>query len=102
MHDLIELVTARKSISTGKHLKPHQCLFVGVINVVDNTVKSPETVRDRILQAAKHVPVNQLGTTDDCDFSPFGDDVVQARDTDLVKIAARVEGTALALQTIGI
>ncbi len=83
-------------------LRPDQRVFVGVIDVIDNKVESEELVKDRVLQAAKYIPVDQLGTTDDCGFSPFGDDVVQARDIAFSKIAARVKGTALASQELGV
>ena len=53
-------------------------------------------MRDRILEAARYIPVEQLGTTDDCGFSPFCDDTSTTRDTAFAKIRARVEGTALA------
>ena len=53
-------------------------------------------MRDRILEAAAHVPVDQLGTTDDCGYSPFSDDTSTSRDTAFAKIRARVEGNALA------
>ncbi len=86
----------------GEHLKPTQRVFVGVIDVIDNAVETAQTVRDRVLQASKYIPAAQLGTTDDCGFSPFGDDVVMARDVAFAKITARVEGTALAAQTMGL
>jgi len=53
-------------------------------------------VCDRILAAARYIPLDQLGTTDDCGFAPFCDDVSTSRDTAFAKIRARVEGTALA------
>ncbi len=86
--------------TVAKHLNPGQRVFVGVTNVIDNNVETPAIVKDRVLQAARHIPVDQLGTTDDCGFSPFGDDVAQARDIAFAKIAARVEGTALAAREI--
>ncbi len=86
--------------TVAKHLKSDQRVFIGVINVIDNNVETPEIVKERILQAVKHIPVDQLGTTDDCGFSPFGDDVAQARDIAFAKIAARVEGTALAVHEL--
>lgn len=85
-----------------QHLRPHQRVFVGVIDVIDENVESPETVRDRVLQAADYIPLNQLGTTDDCGFSPFGDDVVTARDTAFAKITARIQGTELAAKKLGL
>jgi hypothetical protein len=53
-----------------------------------------------VLAAAKHIPLDQLGTTDGCGFSPFADDRSTARDTAFEKIRARVEGTALASQEL--
>lgn len=78
------------------HLRGHQRVYVGVIDVLDPAVESPESVRDRILQAAEFIPVHQLGSTDDCGFSPFEDDSSTGRDTAFAKIEARVIGTKLA------
>jgi 5-methyltetrahydropteroyltriglutamate--homocysteine methyltransferase len=75
-------------------------VFVGVIDVLNPTVESPELVRDRVLQAAGHIPVEQLGTTDDCGFSPFADDTSTARDTAFAKIHARILGTQLAAEAL--
>ena len=58
--------------------------------------KRAETVRDRVLEAAKSIPIDQLGTTDDCGFAPFADDTSTARETAFAKIRARIEGTELA------
>ena len=79
-----------------KHLKPHQTAFIGVIDVLNPKIESAEEVRDRVLEAAEYIPLNQLGTTDDCGFSPFCDDVSTTRETAFAKIKARVEGTRLA------
>ncbi|HEY1250575.1 MAG TPA: 5-methyltetrahydropteroyltriglutamate--homocysteine methyltransferase, partial [Thermoanaerobaculia bacterium] len=43
-----------------------------------------------------------LGSTDDCGFSPFGDDVSTSRDAAFAKIKARVEGTAMASRELGV
>ena len=83
-----------------KHLKPDQRIFVGVVAPIDPHIESAEEVRDRVLQAAEHIPVEQLGTTDDCGFSPFSDDTSTSRDTAFAKIRARVLGTALAAEMI--
>jgi len=85
----------------AKHLGPARRVFVGVIDVNDPTVETPEQVRDRILTAAGHIPAAQLGTTDDCGFSPFSDDVGTSREIAFAKIAARVQGTKLAEQELG-
>lgn len=85
-----------------RNLKPNQRIFVGVIASIDPKIETPEEVRDRVLQAAKHIPVDQLGTTDDCGFAPFCDDTSTTRDTAFAKIRARVEGTALAARELGV
>ena len=84
------------------HVKPDQRVFVGVTDPIDPGVETPELVRDRILLAAKHIPVAQLGTTDDCGFSPFADDGSTSRETAFAKIRARIDGTALASDQLGV
>jgi 5-methyltetrahydropteroyltriglutamate--homocysteine methyltransferase len=81
-------------------MKPDQRIFVGVVSPIDPHIESAEEVRDRILQAAEYIPVEQLGTTDDCGFSPFSDDTSTSRDTAFAKIRTRVLGTALATEMI--
>ena len=63
-------------------------------------MESVETVRDRILLAAKNIPIERLGTTDDCGFSPVSDDIVTNRRTAFEKITARVQGTQLAFDQL--
>jgi 5-methyltetrahydropteroyltriglutamate--homocysteine methyltransferase len=84
------------------HMRPNQMIFVGVTDPIDPRIETPVEIRDRVLEAATIIPLEQLGTTDDCGFSPFGDDVSTGRDTAFAKIAARVEGTMLAAQVLGI
>ena len=48
----------------------------------------------------KGLDLKQLGTTDDCGFSPFGDDISTTRETAFKKIRARVKGTALAAKEL--
>ncbi|MEN3355919.1 MAG: 5-methyltetrahydropteroyltriglutamate--homocysteine methyltransferase [Betaproteobacteria bacterium] len=83
------------------HLKPAQRVFVGVIATIDPRVETPEDVRDRVLKAAEYIPIEQLGTTDDCGYSPFSDDTSTSRETAFAKIRARVLGTQLAAEQIG-
>lgn len=83
-----------------QYLKPDQRVFVGVINVIDNRIETPEEVRDRVLLAAEYIPLDQLGTTDDCGFSPFEDDTSTGRDIAFAKIRARVKGTQLASEQL--
>jgi methionine synthase II (cobalamin-independent) len=84
------------------HAKPDQRVFVGVIDPIDPRVETPEEVRDRVTEAAEFIPLDRLGSTDDCGFSPFGDDTSTARDTAFAKIRARVEGTLLAAEQLGV
>lgn len=80
-----------------------QVCFMGVIDPLSPEVETPEQVRDELLAAARHIPPQRLGATDDCGFSPFSRDVKPrhgspdfARDTAMQKIAARLEGARLA------
>ena len=81
--------------------KPDQKIFVGVVAPIDPRIETPEEIRDRVLEAAKYIPIEHLGTTDDCGFSPFSDDTSTSRDTAFAKIRARVVGTVLAAKIIG-
>jgi len=83
------------------HLKPDQRIFIGVVAPIDPRIETPEEIRDRILEAVRYIPIEQLGTTDDCGFSPFSDDTSTSRDTAFAKIRARVLGTRLAAEVIG-
>lgn len=83
------------------YMKPDQRVFIGVVAPIDSRIETPEEIRDRVLEAAQYIPVEQLGTTDDCGFSPFSDDTSTSRDTAFAKIRARVLGTALAAEIIG-
>lgn len=83
-----------------QHLRPEQTVFVGVIDPLDPVVETPEQVCERVLEAAAYIPLQQLGTTDDCGFSPFSDDLSTSRDTAFAKITARVQGTRLAFERL--
>jgi 5-methyltetrahydropteroyltriglutamate--homocysteine methyltransferase len=86
----------------GKHATGDRRIFVGVTDPIDPHVETAEQVRDRILEAAKFIDPAHLGTTDDCGFSPFGDDTSTPRDTAFAKIRARIEGTTLASKALGV
>lgn len=86
-----------------------QVCFIGVIDPLNPTVETPEQVRDALVTAAKHIPKERLGSTDDCGFSPFSIDVKPkhgspdlARDIAFQKIEARVKGTAMASKELGV
>jgi len=93
----------RRVLATIRNLlKPYQMIFVGVTDPINPRVESPEEVRDRVLEAAELIPIESLGTTDDCGFSPFADDTSTSRDTAFAKIRNRVEGTAMAGKVLGV
>jgi methionine synthase II (cobalamin-independent) len=80
-----------------------QVCFMGVINPLTPEIETPEEVRDELLTAAKYIPAERLGATDDCGFSPFSRDVKPkhgspdfARDVAMQKIKARLEGARMA------
>ncbi len=77
-------------------------IFVGVTDPLDPRVETPEEVRDRVLEAARYIDPGRLGTTDDCGFSPFGDDTSTSRDTAFAKIQSRITGTAMASEALGV
>jgi 5-methyltetrahydropteroyltriglutamate--homocysteine methyltransferase len=80
----------------SKHMQPWHRVFIGVTNPINARIETPEEVCDQILEAVKYIPIEQLGTTDDCGFSPFADDQLASRQIAFDKIRARVEGTRMA------
>jgi methionine synthase II (cobalamin-independent) len=86
-----------------------QVCFMGVIDPLSPRVETAEEVRDQLLAASKHIPVERLGATDDCGFSPFSRDVKPkhgspdfARDIAMQKISARLEGARMAREQLGV
>lgn len=59
-----------------ENLKPGQTVFLGVIDILNPKVETPEEIRDG--------------------FSPFADDTSTAREVAFAKIKARIDGTLLA------
>lgn len=87
----------------ARERRADQTVFIGVIDPINPEIESAETVRDRVLEAVDGLGgPERFGTTDDCGFSPFGDDTSTARETAFAKIKARVEGTRLAAEQLGI
>ncbi|MFB9867258.1 cobalamin-independent methionine synthase II family protein [Vreelandella sulfidaeris] len=84
----------------ARYLKPEQRAYIGVIDVNDPRIETPADVCKRVLEAARHIPLAQLGTTDDCGFSPFCDDISTSRETAFAKIRARMEGTMMAAEKL--
>jgi methionine synthase II (cobalamin-independent) len=86
-----------------------QVCFMGVINPLDPTVETAEQVKNDLVTAAKYIPKEALGATDDCGFSPFSRDIKPkhgspdfARDVAMQKIQARLEGARLASEELGV
>src|SRR5450432_2398985 len=82
--------------SIKENMKPSQTVFLGLTNVLDPRIETPEEICDLIMAATEVIPIQQFGTTDDCGFSPFADDLSTSRDIAFAKIKARVEGTKMA------
>ncbi|MEU6619448.1 cobalamin-independent methionine synthase II family protein [Streptomyces litmocidini] len=83
------------------HLPAGARAFVGVTDPLDPVVETAEQVRDRVLAAARHLPVDRLGTCDDAGFAPYADDDSISREIAFAKVEARVRGTELASQALG-
>jgi methionine synthase II (cobalamin-independent) len=86
-----------------------QMAYIGVINVASPRVESPREVCDQLVRAANFIDRRQLGSTDDCGFSPFSIDEKPnygspdyARDIAFEKITNRVEGTRMAAEQLGV
>ena len=86
-----------------------QVAFIGVINPLDPRVESPEEVAGDLELASKYIPLDQLGATDDCGFSPFSIDVKPkhgspdvARDVAFEKIGNRIKGVKMASEKLGV
>jgi 5-methyltetrahydropteroyltriglutamate--homocysteine methyltransferase len=84
------------------HMKPEHHVFVGVIAPIDPRIETPDEVRDRIVEAAQYIPLDQLCATDDCGFAPFSDDTSTSREVAFAKIRARVAGAELAGKLLGV
>ena len=86
-----------------------QVCFIGVIDPLNPTVETAEQVAADLVTASRFIPKDRLGSTDDCGFSPFSiDDKPKhgspdfARDIAFAKITARVQGTLIAGERLGI
>ena len=84
----------------ARHLKPWQTAYIGVIDPLDPRIDTPWEVCDRVHEATEYIPLQQLGTTDDCGFAAFSDDISTSRDTAFAKVRARVLGTRLASERL--
>ena len=115
---LIQLASEREKDpvyeSIGKNLRTDadgvtQMAYIGVINPGNPRVESADEIAGRLVRAADFIPKEQLGSTDDCGFSPFSIDEKPnhgspdyARDIAFQKITNRVEGTRMAAEKLGV
>lgn len=82
-------------------------VLIGVTNPTNPKLETAEGVRDQLVKAARFIPAELLGSTDDCGFSPYLIDEKPrhgspdfAREVAFAKVAARVRGTELASATL--
>ncbi|MEB4615911.1 hypothetical protein [Leucobacter sp. M11] len=78
-------------------------VLLGVTNPLNPRLETAEEVRAQLVAAARFIPAESLGSSDDCGFSPYLVDEKPrhgspdfAREVAFAKIAARVRGTQLA------
>ena len=83
--------------------------YIGVTVTQSPRPESAQEICDMIVRAADFIPKERLGTTDDCGFSPFSIDEKPnhgspdyAREIAFQKIKARVEGTRMAAEKLGV
>ena len=100
--------------SIGKHLRTDadgvaQMAYIGCTVTQSPRVESPTEIANTLVRAANFIPKEQLGSTDDCGFSPFSIDEKPnhgspdyARDVAFDKIKSRVEGSRLAAEKLGL
>ncbi|MGH3613558.1 MAG: 5-methyltetrahydropteroyltriglutamate--homocysteine methyltransferase [Pseudonocardia sp.] len=86
-----------------------QMAYIGTTVTQSPRVESAQEIADNLIRAANFIAKEQIGSTDDCGFSPFSIDEKPnhgspdyARDVAFDKIKARVEGSRLAAQKLGL
>jgi methionine synthase II (cobalamin-independent) len=110
---LIQLASEREKDpvyeSIGQHSRDDQMCYLGVTNPGNPRVESAQEICDGLVRAADYIPKERLGSTDDCGFSPFSIDEKPnhgspdyARAVAFQKIKARVEGTRMAAEKLGV
>jgi methionine synthase II (cobalamin-independent) len=110
---LIQLASEREKDpifeSIGQHSRDDQMCYLGVTVTQSPRAESPQEICDMLVRAADFIPKERLGSTDDCGFSPFSIDEKPnhgspdyAREIAFQKIKARVEGTRMAAEKLGV
>ena len=98
----------------GKNLRSDadgvtQMAYLGTTVTQSPRVESAQEIADQLIRAANFIDKNQIGSTDDCGFSPFSIDEKPnhgspdyARDVAFGKIKSRVEGSRMAAEKLGL
>jgi len=93
----------------GQHSRDDQMCYIGVTVTQSPRPESAQEICDSLVRAADFIPKERLGSTDDCGFSPFSIDEKPnhgspdyAREIAFQKIKARVEGTRMAAEKLGV
>jgi len=98
----------------GKNLRSDadgvtQMAYLGTTVTQSPRVESAREIADQLIRAANFIDKNQIGSTDDCGFSPFSIDEKPnhgspdyAREVAFSKIKSRVEGSRMAAEKLGI
>jgi len=93
----------------GEHSRDDQICYIGVTVTQSPRPESAQEICDSLVRAADFIPKERLGSTDDCGFSPFSIDEKPnhgspdyAREIAFQKIKARVEGTRMAAEKLGV
>ena len=115
---LIQLASERDRLTVYKNIADairddakgvRQMAYIGTTVTQSPRVESAQEICDQLVTAAKYIDKMQLGSTDDCGFSPFSIDEKPnhgspeyARDVAFQKIANRVKGTRMAAEKLGV
>ncbi len=76
-------------------LCPSKTVMYGCIDNGTDTIETPEYVAAKLLEAAKHLPADQLQAAPDCGLLPLSLDIARA------KLKAMVDGAILARKQLG-
>ncbi len=110
---LIQLASEREKDpifeSIGKYSRDDQMCYLGCTVTQSPRPESAQEICDMLVRAADFIPKERIGSTDDCGFSPFSIDEKPnhgspdyAREIAFQKIKARVDGTRMAAEKLGI
>ena len=92
----ISIETAQSKLDTSVLEKlPGKTIILGVIDLSDMNVETPETVAGRIRRALPHVPAEKIVVAPDCGMKYL------PRDIAFAKLQAMVEGAAIVRREVG-